>query len=171
MVHDVRVRWLLCAAVTVVAYGTSVGRSSPAPVANAQSGRGPFAQRPRAPDVSGSPPAAPYRWPGPGWLSKEAVSGKHVIYVANDDEITIFPHHGRNPGPIGEITDGISYAYGLFVDQALNLYVCNAGKNTVTVYPPGQTTPSFTYAVGSMCRSTQWRILSDSSSAIGAVVS
>jgi DNA-binding beta-propeller fold protein YncE len=148
MVHNVRVRWLLCGAVAVAVYGSSVGRSSPALVINAQSARGPFVRTLRAPDAKGSPPAAPHRWPGPGWLSKEAVSGKHVIYVANDDQITIFPNHGRNPGPIGAITDGISYAYGLFVDQALNLYVCNAGKNTVTVYSPGQTAPSFTYSDG-----------------------
>jgi DNA-binding beta-propeller fold protein YncE len=70
------------------------------------------------------------------------------MYVANGDEVVVFPDRGGNPAPIGTITDGITKAYGLFVDQALNLYVCNAGNNTVTVYPPGQTSPSFTYDAG-----------------------
>ena len=111
---------------------------------------------PEMPEVGAGAQANPLRtpltaampWAGPGWLSKQASSGQDLMYIANGNKVTIFPNHRHNPAPIGEITDGISNAYGLFVDQALNLYVCNAKASTVTVYPPGQTLPSSTYTTG-----------------------
>jgi hypothetical protein len=79
-----------------------------------------------------------------GWISPAAKRG-FVVYVADDDAIVIFPQRGVNPKPIGEITDGIQSAYGLYVDGSGNLYVCNQYGNNVEVYPPGSTTPSRTY--------------------------
>jgi len=94
-----------------------------------------------------SPPAAHHANRGPGWLSTRAASGQNLIYVANGDEIVVFPDE-KNAQPAGLITTGVTSAYGLFVDAQLNLYVCNQRENNVEVYPAGQTSPSFTYSTG-----------------------
>jgi hypothetical protein len=92
-------------------------------------------------------PATRRRRYGPGWLSPRAKSGKRLVYVTNIGSILIFPRESDNPNPIGEISDGITSAYGAFVDAALNLYVTNQ-DGSVAVYPLGQTSPSFTYTSG-----------------------
>jgi hypothetical protein len=98
-------------------------------------------------DATPSPPAV-WRPPaGPGWMSKRAASGQNLIYVSNYNEIVIFPNES-GATPIGTISDGVTNAYGLFVDTQINLYVCNSSFGTVVVYPPGQTSPSFTYSTG-----------------------
>ncbi|MDQ2865655.1 MAG: hypothetical protein M3R51_05465 [Candidatus Eremiobacteraeota bacterium] len=81
-----------------------------------------------------------------GWLSDEAKSSRHLLYVSDQpgQTVYIFPEFGKNPKPIGAITAGIGAPEGLFVDQHLNLYVCNFGLATVTVYPQGKLTPSKT---------------------------
>jgi hypothetical protein len=96
--------------------------------------------------IAPSPTPIRHAPPGPGWLAPQAASGKNLIYVANSNEVVIFPKDVKNAPPIGKITDGVSSAYGLYVDQARNLYVCNQGENTVKVYDPGTTTPHFTYS-------------------------
>jgi hypothetical protein len=70
-----------------------------------------------------------------------------LIYVANGDEVVIFTEKERHSAE-GMITDGVTSAYGLFVDAQLNLYVCNQNENNVQVYPAGQTAPSFSYSSG-----------------------
>jgi DNA-binding beta-propeller fold protein YncE len=95
-----------------------------------------------------SPPPRPHRHAGRGWLSASAVTGHDLIYVASGDEVVVFPKYGRNPLPIGTITDGVEYAYSLFVDRDKNLYVSNWTSNDVRVYPRGATSPSFTYRHG-----------------------
>jgi len=92
-------------------------------------------------------PAPPiYRGPKRrGWISAAAKSGR-VVYVAANARVLIFPERGRNPQPVGEITDGISSAYGLCIDSAGNLYVANQSNNTVTKYARGSISPLATYS-------------------------
>jgi hypothetical protein len=80
-----------------------------------------------------------------GWLSPGATTSQPLIYVANDDEIDIYPQRQRNPPLAGVIIDGIDSASGLYVDANQDLYVANEGGNTVTVYPPRSLRPSMTY--------------------------
>jgi sugar lactone lactonase YvrE len=81
-----------------------------------------------------------------GWLSPEARSSKNLLYVADQgpNAVDIFSEKGSNQQPIGQITEGVSGPNGLFVDHKRNLYVCNFGNGTVTVYPPGAISPSKT---------------------------
>lgn len=85
-----------------------------------------------------------------GWLSREAVTGSHIIYSGDYDNntITIFPEKGTNPPPIGTISTGLSNPERLFVDRGLKLYATNIGNNTIVVYPPGATSPSLTISNG-----------------------
>jgi DNA-binding beta-propeller fold protein YncE len=51
---------------------------------------------------------------------------------------------------VRSITSGVKYPVGLAFDASGNLYVANAprrGKNTVTEYAPGTSTPSNTYTL------------------------
>jgi hypothetical protein len=83
---------------------------------------------------------------GRGWLSPAATNGQPVIYVADGTHIWIFPEENRGrASPIGEITNGVTSAYGLFVDHDLNLYLTNWLDNTVEMYPPGSLNPSRVY--------------------------
>ena len=82
-----------------------------------------------------------------GWILRAAKQNR-LVYVADGNEVLIYPQGPHNPNPIGEITEGIAYAYGLCVDRYGNLYVANDTTNTVTVYPPGSTQPSTTYSQG-----------------------
>lgn len=47
-------------------------------------------------------------------------------------------------GYFGKITDGINEPEGLATDKNGNLYVANQRGKTITVYPPGATSPSLT---------------------------
>jgi hypothetical protein len=81
-----------------------------------------------------------------GWLSNQAKTGKQLLFVADQptQSVYIFPQKGKNPAPIGAITQGIASPTGLFVDRHGTLYVCNSGAATVTVYPKGSLSPSKT---------------------------
>jgi hypothetical protein len=81
---------------------------------------------------------------GQGRTSSAASTNR--VFVADNFSSTvwIFPAGGLNPNPIGSITNGISGPQGLAVDASGNLYVANSSNNTVTIYPPGATTPSLT---------------------------
>jgi hypothetical protein len=86
-----------------------------------------------------------------GWT--HAAKGQHLIYLSDDGNsgtgaIEIYPAGGQTQSPIGSITNGIADPQGIATDTAGNLYVANSGANTVTVYPPGQTSPSTTYSSG-----------------------
>lgn len=101
---------------------------------------------PRSPEIVVSPAAVAPRAPrARGWLSPEAKKKSNLIYVAAGSEVLIFREE-RNSPPIGRITDGISSAYGLYVDRHRNLYVANWYGNTVTAYAPGSVTPFATYS-------------------------
>lgn len=98
--------------------------------------------------LAGCSPAPAARGPAQaGWLSallQQNTSGPYLYVAAG--KVYIYPESGYNQSPVGKITSGVSNPYGLFVDQSGNLYVANQGKATVTVYPPGSTTPSATYS-------------------------
>jgi len=81
-----------------------------------------------------------------GWISPQA-KGAKVLFVANlgGDAVDIYKQKGQNQQPMGTITTGINFPAGMTVDKSGNLYVANEGANNVTVYPPGQTSPSITY--------------------------
>lgn len=85
-----------------------------------------------------------------GWIVPDKKRRKGVVYVSDDKDnaVEIYPAHGKNPAPIGEITSDIDVPDGLAVDAKGNLYVTNAGSDTVTVYKPGTTTPFKTYSPG-----------------------
>lgn len=80
-------------------------------------------------------------------------SGEPLLYVANDDpySIDIFPLTSPNQQPIGSITNGLNYPWGLSLDANNSLYVANerdvcCADGTVTVYSYGSTIPSMTYS-------------------------
>jgi len=69
-----------------------------------------------------------------------------LIYLAAQDasEILIYPETGGQM--VGEITAGVDFPYGLYVDKDGTLYVANEGNNTVTAYAAGSTKPSKTWS-------------------------
>lgn len=96
----------------------------------------------------------PKRKGGPvrGFLSAQATSGKNLVYVASlagsAGAVYVYPASGQAQPPIGTIVNGVSTPAGIAVDSGGSLYVANMGNNTVTVYPPGKTSPSTTYTDG-----------------------
>jgi DNA-binding beta-propeller fold protein YncE len=140
--------FFLCVGMMVFLDACSAGGSSSGPPARTQlfdPASSPATQLLR---IRPSPPPRQRRPAGPGWLSAQAATGNDLIYVADDNEVVIFPKRGQDPRPIGKISDGVTSAYGLFIDPAKNLYVCNQSENNVTVYPPGAVAPSITYSEG-----------------------
>lgn len=73
---------------------------------------------------------------------------RRMLYVAGGINapgwVTIYRQGGNDQHKIGQITDGVDGPICTAVDDAENLYVGNYGSGTVTVYPPGQTSPSLT---------------------------
>jgi hypothetical protein len=84
----------------------------------------------------------------PGWLTPAAALGTYLIYGATGDHVTLFPKRGFNPQPVGELSEGVTAAYGLFVDRDKDLYVTNWIGNKVCVYPRGAAAPKITYSNG-----------------------
>ncbi|HEY3676902.1 MAG TPA: hypothetical protein VGK84_13025 [Candidatus Tumulicola sp.] len=81
-----------------------------------------------------------------------ALDSHDNVYVANDEgrgtpnEVLVYAAGTTTLSQT--ITTGIKYPVGLAFDSSGNLYVANAprrGKNTVTEYAPGTSTPSNTY--------------------------
>jgi hypothetical protein len=145
-----------CAAAAVSALllaGCSGAGTPPSPAANASAPNGSASQS-RAMMRFGSTVVhglmhfggAPER----AFLSPEAKAGKNLLYVSsyNEGYVKIYSTKGTNQAPIGTITSGLNGPEGMAVDRNLNLYVTNTGNNTITVYAPGQTTPSATYSQG-----------------------
>lgn len=91
---------------------------------------------------SAGPAAGP---PQPFRVTRAAGSSSSNLFVSDfyQSEILIYPAAIPSPAPSGSITDGISNAYNLAVDQNGTLYVQN-NNNTVTEYPAGETSPSKT---------------------------
>ncbi|MEO6991189.1 MAG: hypothetical protein ABI346_00345 [Candidatus Baltobacteraceae bacterium] len=127
---------VLGAGVALALLAACSGGSQLAPGSALPGGNGPLSQA----------RAVPAARPGPGWLSAEAAAGTALLYVADqfNQRVAIYSQFGKNPAPIGQITDAIGGPDGLFVDKKGTLYVCNFGTATVTEYPKGQTTHSKT---------------------------
>jgi hypothetical protein len=141
-------QFVLYAGLAVFFAGCSAGGSSSSPSAQTPFSDGAESQFRQSPNVGPSPPPQRPAPAGPGWLSTQAARGDQLIYVANDNNVVIFPKRGQDPQPIGEITKGVTYAYGLFVDAEKTLYVCNQYHSSVTVYPAGAISPTITYTKG-----------------------
>lgn len=85
-----------------------------------------------------------------GWVSPDGKKTKTLLYVSESESaytsatglVDVFsvPKYSL----VGQITNGIDHPQGLAVDKKGNLYVANNYANTVTVYPPGETSPSLT---------------------------
>lgn len=95
---------------------------------------------------AGAVPSAPAAY-GPA-----KAHASHYVYVSSQltsqGAVNVYSTQGQGQPPVATITAGISAPAGLAVDASGNLYVANSGNNTVTVYAPGQTTPSATYSSG-----------------------
>lgn len=75
-----------------------------------------------------------------GWISPDAKKQK-LLYVSDEIvEIYSVPKYSL----VGQITEGIDEPDGLAVDKHGNLYVANYLGRTVTIYRPGETSPSLT---------------------------
>jgi hypothetical protein len=75
-----------------------------------------------------------------GWFDAKEATGA-LVYVAGGDEVAIFRQ--KDAKLVGEITDGVNGAYGLFADAKGGLYVANT--STITAYRPGTIHPWITY--------------------------
>lgn len=71
-----------------------------------------------------------------GWLSHEARTRKHLVYVADgfSNKVVVYPAGVSNPSPIGEITYGVSEPESMWVDRSGDLFVANTGNNTVEAF-------------------------------------
>ncbi len=90
--------------------------------------------------------------PGPrraGWISPAAkIPAERLLYGSEYymNDVVIYPEAGHNQSPIGTISTGIAEPWGLYVYKGRTLYVANSSGSTVTVYPPGSTSPTLTYS-------------------------
>jgi len=96
---------------------------------------------------------APHRaadQPRRGWMAPDANPNHAWLYVVGYDNNVVVIHDLDRIGfpEIGEITDGVSTPVGVTVDGKGNVYVGNTGSGTLTIYPPGSTTPSVTLSEG-----------------------
>lgn len=105
--------------------------------------------------ASSSPNSALPGWPtgARSFSSSLTPQTGHLVYVASQTgsgsgQVFVYNARGQGQKPIQTISSGISSPQGIAVDSSGNLYVANSGNSTVTVYPPGQTTPSVTYSNG-----------------------
>jgi sugar lactone lactonase YvrE len=108
---------------------------------------GPFAQN--GGSDGATPSGASAQHSGGGWISPGARLQK-LVYISSGtgEAVYIYPKQvapGSNPEPTGEITDGIAFPSGSFVDRHGDLFVANNGNYTVTMYPPGSTTWTLRY--------------------------
>jgi hypothetical protein len=83
-----------------------------------------------------------------GSFSLEAQGDRRLLYIGYvkypQSWISVYDQKGDDQQPIGKITQGVDQPWGLFVDARKNLYAANLASGTVTVYPPGGTSPSAT---------------------------
>jgi hypothetical protein len=90
-------------------------------------------------------PSAPTGIRPPGWISPAARNAAR-IYVADQGDSSVLIYSEAKGKLVGEITDGVSSPYGLYVDQHGTLYVTNWGNSTVTAYTAGSKSPATTWS-------------------------
>jgi hypothetical protein len=79
-----------------------------------------------------------------GWPTKKK-NKKEILFVADySGGVLMYNPNDANSAPDGSITTGTDGAFGAAVDKHGNLYVANIGNSTVTVYPPGASSPKLT---------------------------
>jgi len=74
-----------------------------------------------------------------------------LLYVADTYayEVAVYMQQGRNQNPVGEITNGITFPTGVWVDQYRNLWVSNTYgelESNILRFPQGSTKPDRTLA-------------------------
>ena len=139
-------RLLPTAAVSLAFLAACAGQNGAAPTSNSNVGvlPGALLSSNAVPKPSATVLRQPSFGPKPrGWLRAGSHAGS-LIYVADRDQVLIFPESGFNPAPIGAITDQVNLPYGLFVDRNRNLYVANS--HTITAYHSGATSPYIVYS-------------------------
>lgn len=91
-------------------------------------------------------PNAPAGWPDRRRHHKRK---KSILFVADASSgVLMYNPNTVNGSPIGSITTGVDAPSQVAVDKSGTLYVTNAGNNTLTVYPKGQSSPSLTISNG-----------------------
>jgi hypothetical protein len=79
-----------------------------------------------------------------------AKSRSSYLYIADNNNavVDVFATSSFDKGPVDQISEGVSYPQGIFVDSSQTLYVANgdeSGHDTVTVYAKGSQKPTRTY--------------------------
>jgi hypothetical protein len=77
-----------------------------------------------------------------------------LLFVGADTDIDIFPSHGENQQPIGQITQGLqnSNLWGLAVDREGGLWAALPIARAVTHFPKGASAPDRTLALNTIPR-------------------
>jgi sugar lactone lactonase YvrE len=83
-----------------------------------------------------------------GWISRKKSAATLFVGDSEKNVVNLYDPNTPNPSPEGSISSGLDAPIGLAVDKSGTLYVVNISNNTVTEYPPGATTPSFTINSG-----------------------
>lgn len=79
-------------------------------------------------------------------MSRRAATIVKDLYVSDFQTGFVEILSNQNYEPIDTIMAGLGNPDGDYLDAKGNLYVANYGGKTITEYPPGQKTPSFTYS-------------------------
>ena len=66
-----------------------------------------------------------------------AIDGNNILYVSNDDFVSMFDTNGKFLGKFGKCGSGdaeFNTPYGVVVDKNGDLYVCDFYNNRIVVY-------------------------------------
>jgi len=82
---------------------------------------------------------------GGSWMARRARTADPWLYVTGNgsNNVVIYDLIASGLPQIGTITNGVSSPAGVTVDASGQVYVANE-SGTVTIYPPGKTSPSLT---------------------------
>lgn len=81
---------------------------------------------------------------------KEHLYVARTTYTPSESEVLVYAQNSSKP--VATITKGVQSGFagtgGLAVDPAGNLYIANYSADSIAVYKPGKTTPSYTITKG-----------------------